>query len=239
MRRECLVLSIPANDLLAADFGWMIAPSRCGALFGAVAPCQKIAPRMPHRRQRPYVVICYPALPAKFMHVIEAPTKTAFGHHHLNHKRIKAGSLFATDPAFVTVHGSNAHSLSAATTVKVKGVALSYLYVGGQVGLDARVLRKHGERLRIRRAFVRRARWGWGQNLVARAKVDHPREFFCSITVNAPPAVTACRMLQSWYSERQKAPPFMDPQIRRWLIALAIGITLFVIGMAMSFLHLV
>jgi hypothetical protein len=31
----------------------------------------------------------------------------------------------------------------------------------------------------------------------------------------------------------------MDPQIRRWLIALAIGITLFVIGMAMSVLHLI
>jgi hypothetical protein len=31
----------------------------------------------------------------------------------------------------------------------------------------------------------------------------------------------------------------MDPQIRRWLIALAIGITLFAIGMGMSILHLV
>jgi hypothetical protein len=31
----------------------------------------------------------------------------------------------------------------------------------------------------------------------------------------------------------------MDPQIRRWLIALAIGITLFAIGMAMSVLHLI
>jgi hypothetical protein len=31
----------------------------------------------------------------------------------------------------------------------------------------------------------------------------------------------------------------MDPQIRRWLIALAIAITLFAIGMAMSILHLI
>jgi hypothetical protein len=31
----------------------------------------------------------------------------------------------------------------------------------------------------------------------------------------------------------------MDPQIRRWLIALGIGIALFVIGMAQSFLHLI
>jgi hypothetical protein len=31
----------------------------------------------------------------------------------------------------------------------------------------------------------------------------------------------------------------MDPQIRRWLIALAIGIILFAIGMGMSILHLV
>jgi hypothetical protein len=31
----------------------------------------------------------------------------------------------------------------------------------------------------------------------------------------------------------------MDPQIRRWLIALAIGITLFAIGMGMSVLHLI
>jgi hypothetical protein len=31
----------------------------------------------------------------------------------------------------------------------------------------------------------------------------------------------------------------MDPQIRRWLIALAIGITLFAIGMTMSALHLI
>jgi hypothetical protein len=30
----------------------------------------------------------------------------------------------------------------------------------------------------------------------------------------------------------------MDPQIRRWLIALAIGIILFAIGMVMSMLHL-
>jgi hypothetical protein len=31
----------------------------------------------------------------------------------------------------------------------------------------------------------------------------------------------------------------MDPQIRRWLIALIIGIVLFGIGMAMSFLHMI
>jgi hypothetical protein len=31
----------------------------------------------------------------------------------------------------------------------------------------------------------------------------------------------------------------MDPQIRRWLIALAIGVTLFAIGMAMSIFHLI
>jgi hypothetical protein len=35
------------------------------------------------------------------------------------------------------------------------------------------------------------------------------------------------------------SPANMDPQIRRWLIALAIGITLFAIGMAMSVLHLI
>ena len=84
----------------------------------------------------------------------------------------------------------------------------------------------------------------------ARRKTETcPEKFLCTTLAkffvrsrpghNTPPAVMACRMLQSWYSDRQKAPPFMDPQIRRWLIALAIGITLFVIGMAMSFLHLV
>jgi hypothetical protein len=31
----------------------------------------------------------------------------------------------------------------------------------------------------------------------------------------------------------------MDPQIRRWLIALAIAIILFAIGMAMSISHLI
>jgi hypothetical protein len=31
----------------------------------------------------------------------------------------------------------------------------------------------------------------------------------------------------------------MDPQIRRWLIALAIAIVLFAIGMTMSMLHLI
>jgi len=31
----------------------------------------------------------------------------------------------------------------------------------------------------------------------------------------------------------------MDPQMRRWLIALAIGIALFAIGMGMSVLHLI
>jgi hypothetical protein len=31
----------------------------------------------------------------------------------------------------------------------------------------------------------------------------------------------------------------MDPQIRRWLIALIIGIVLFGIGMAMSFLNMI
>jgi hypothetical protein len=40
------------------------------------------------------VVICYPALAVKFMHVIEAATKTAFGHHHFNQKR-RAVSLLS------------------------------------------------------------------------------------------------------------------------------------------------
>jgi hypothetical protein len=31
----------------------------------------------------------------------------------------------------------------------------------------------------------------------------------------------------------------MDPQIRRWLIALAIAIALFAVGMGMSVLHLI
>jgi hypothetical protein len=84
----------------------------------------------------------------------------------------------------------------------------------------------------------------------ARRKTETcPENFLCTTLAkffvrsrpghNTPPAVMACRMLQSWYSDRQKAPLFMDPQIRRWLIALANGITLFVTGMAMSFLHLV
>jgi hypothetical protein len=36
------------------------------------------------------LVIYDPALAVKLMHVIEAATKATFGHHHLNHKRIKA-----------------------------------------------------------------------------------------------------------------------------------------------------
>jgi hypothetical protein len=31
----------------------------------------------------------------------------------------------------------------------------------------------------------------------------------------------------------------MDPQIRRWLISVAIAIILFAVGMAMSILHLI
>jgi hypothetical protein len=40
------------------------------------------------------VVICDPALAVKFMHVIEAATKTAFRNHYLHHERKLAGDSF-------------------------------------------------------------------------------------------------------------------------------------------------
>ena len=121
MRRKCLVLSVSANDLLAEDFGCLIAPSWCGTLFGQEHRARKLrrecisggnVPKAPSNvvvlivSAARNVVIGDPALAVKFMHVIEAATKATFGHDHLNHKRIKAGSLFSASPAFVTAHGT-------------------------------------------------------------------------------------------------------------------------------------
>jgi hypothetical protein len=41
-----------------------------------------------------YVVIYNPALAVKFMHVIEAATKTAFRNHYLHHEGKLAGDSF-------------------------------------------------------------------------------------------------------------------------------------------------